>query len=179
MNLLQLGSTSLRRRKLLIRCSICGLILSPCTLRWRDLHKTWRNLPGHYGPQCIKDPARCMYRRRDYLRVSLPSKTICLQWCFINSVKRELWFILIIESEKKKTGWLCTHTCSQSWWDKGRVLEFRSKKSTTAGFHWTSIVWHFLVFCLLCSCLMYPCVNIYMLFLEWVRSNSALNVQWQ
>lgn len=52
-----------RRRKLLIRCSICGLILSPCTLRWRDLHKTWRNLPGRSHPQCIKDPARCMYRR--------------------------------------------------------------------------------------------------------------------
>lgn len=45
-----------RRRKLLIRCSICGLILSPCTLRWRDLHKTWRILPGSSGPRCAEDP---------------------------------------------------------------------------------------------------------------------------
>lgn len=52
-----------RRRKLLIRCSICGLLLSPCTLRWRDLHKTWRILPGRSGPRCAKDPARCVYRR--------------------------------------------------------------------------------------------------------------------
>lgn len=51
---------------------------------------------------------------------------------------------------------------AQSWEDKGKILEVRSNYSWVS---LDSIVWHFLVFRLLCSCLLYPCVNICFFFL--------------
>lgn len=90
----------------------------------------------------------------------------------MNQVNRELWFIFNYKRTQrsdffKKKDRVTMHT------DVHGPCETKGEKNVKmlAGFHWTVIVWHFfLVFCLLCSCLMYPCVNIcFFLFLFFLE----------
>lgn len=124
-----------RRRKLLIRCSICGLIFSPWALRWQDLHKTRRSLPGR-----AKDPARCVCCRHvNTQEVYSPEKAICYQLLYMNQALVHFLIMNLLCAR------VTMHTCSKSWWGLG----FKCEKQKPQQVFLDSILWHFVFIILL------------------------------
>lgn len=167
MNLLQLGSTSLGGGSCLF--AVPFVDVSQCTLRWRDLHKTWRNLPSS-GLWC-RGPCRVyVCHRRDYPRGLLPLKKKYknMQLWYTTQVKRELWTVLIRNMPRvfDNTQGDYAYTVLVRHLESKRWTQLGLPGQLLCGDLLCFLFGFFFVCVFFFSCLMYSCVNIYAFF--WV-----------